>query len=179
MSKNPEDGRGKRVKLIFLIASGVLAWSPTSADEAAQCLANGGKYLTGRVTAGPVFARGRHPLRGIELSHTHLTLLSDQDARSWDIAVDNVFASGYDAANETVPTPLSRIRAGDRLEICGRPFMDDTGPGLDWVHSNCGATPTARKPNGWLKILGVRNVPSPNLESSQRYCYLWSQPARW
>ena len=161
------------MKVLVLVTSLMLAWAPASADKAAQCLANGGKYLTGRVTGGPAFARGRHPLRGIELSHTHLTLLPDQDERFWNIAVDNVFASGYDAAGETVPAPLSRIRVGDRIEICGRPYIDDTGPGVDWVHSNCGATPTARKPNGWLKILGAQGVPGPNLESSQEYCYIW------
>jgi hypothetical protein len=161
------------MKLIVLLASCVLAGGTAYADDATQCQAAGGTYLSGRVTAGPAFARGRHPRRGIELSHTHLTLRSDRDGRSWDIAVDNVFASGYDAAHETVPAPLSRIRVGDRLDVCGRPFTDETGPGMDWVHSNCGATPASRKPNGWLKILAANGIPGPNLESSQEYCYIW------
>jgi hypothetical protein len=33
---------------------------------------------------------------------------------------DNVFATGYDAAGERVPVPLSTIRTGDRLELCGK-----------------------------------------------------------
>ncbi|HEX4080255.1 MAG TPA: hypothetical protein VHX61_15450 [Rhizomicrobium sp.] len=161
------------MKLIVLLASCLFAWGTANADEAAQCQVGGGTYLTGHVTAGPVFARGRHPRRGIELSHTHLTLLSDRDRRSWDVAVDDVFASGYDAAGETVPAPLSKIRVGDRLEVCGRPFTDDTGPGIDWVHTNCGVTPTSRKPNGWLKVLAANGIPGPNLESSQEYCHIW------
>ena len=58
---------------LCLIASGA-----ARADEAALCRANGGTYLTGRVTQGPTFAPG-HVHKGVELSHTHLTLLSDQD----------------------------------------------------------------------------------------------------
>jgi hypothetical protein len=54
------------------------------------------------------------------LSHTHLTLLSDQDGRSYHVAIDNVFATGYGAAGESVPAPLSTIRTGDRLELCGK-----------------------------------------------------------
>lgn len=161
------------MKLAVFIGLFVIAWSAASADDAAQCRENGGTYLTGRVTGGPVFARGRHPLHGIELSHSHLRLLSDQDRQSYDIAVDNVFAAGYDAAGESVPAPISSVRAGDRLEICGRTYRDATGPGMDWVHSNCGATPKTTKPNGWIKILTADGKTGPNLESSQEYCWLW------
>ncbi|HEY3639400.1 MAG TPA: hypothetical protein VGK90_14725 [Rhizomicrobium sp.] len=161
------------MKLFVLFAIGTFAWSAAQADEAAQCKANGGTYLTGHVTSGPRFARGRHPLRGVELSHTHVTLQSDQDGQSYDVAIDNVFAGGYDAAGEGVPTPLSAIHAGERLEACGRPFRDYDRQGIDWVHTNCGGTPTNRKPNGWLKILGPNGVPGPNLESSEEYCHLW------
>ena len=62
-----------RVFILCLVAAGT-----ARADEAAQCQANGGTYLTGRVTQGPTFAPG-HVHKGVELSHTHLTLLSDQD----------------------------------------------------------------------------------------------------
>ena len=166
------------MKLVALLTFCVFAWSAADADEAAQCQAGRGAYLTGSVTRGPVFARGRHPLHGIELSHTHVTLLADQDRQSYDVAVDNVFASGYDAAGESVPVPLSAIRVGDRVEVCGRPYTDPAGPGIDWVHTNCGATPTTAKPNGWLKILAANGSPGPNLESYQKYCYLWHQQAR-
>ncbi|HTT82376.1 MAG TPA: hypothetical protein VMF67_02750 [Rhizomicrobium sp.] len=158
---------------IVLFTLCVFAWGAAHADEATQCRANDGTYLTGRVTGGPTFARGRHPLRGIELSHTHLTLLSDQDGQSWDIAVDDVFAAGYDAAGDSVPAPLSTLRPGDRLEVCGRPYNDYGRQGIDWVHTNCGATPSTAKPNGWLKRLGPGGKPGPNLEASQKYCYLW------
>jgi hypothetical protein len=46
-------------------------------------------------------------------------------------------------------------------------------PGIDWVHTNCGATPAAGKPNGWFKLLAANGTPGPNLESSQEYCRLW------
>jgi hypothetical protein len=108
----------------------------------------------------------------VELSHTHLTLLSDQDGRSYDVAIDNVFATGYDAAGERIPVPLSTIRTGDRLEVCGKLF-NDARPGIDWVHTNCGETPTAAKPNGWVKVMAPDGTPGPNLEDSQEYCRLW------
>jgi hypothetical protein len=161
------------MKLFVLLTSCVFVWGAAHAGEAAQCHAGGGTYLTGRVTGGPRFARGRHPLHGVELSHTHLTLLSDQDRQSYDIAVDDVFAAGFDSAGEAVPAPLSTVRVGNRLEVCGRPYRDDTKLGIDWVHTNCGDMPPARKPNGWLKILGANGAPGPNLESSQEYCRLW------
>ena len=158
-----------RIKLMLFLC--FCASGTALADEAAQCRANGGTYLTGTVTKAPVFAHG-HPRDGVELSHTHLRLLSDQDGRSYDIAIDNVFATGYDAAGERVPTPLSSIRRGERLEICGRPFTHG-GRGIDWVHTNCGARPSAARPDGWLKVLGPDGTPGPNLESSQEYCRLW------
>jgi hypothetical protein len=141
------------------------------ADEAAQCRANAGTYLTGSVTEAPSFRPG-HPRDGVELSHTHLTLLSDQDGQSYDIAIDDVFATGYDAAGESIPAPLSTIRTGDRLELCGKLYTRG-GPGLDWVHTDCGATPKAAQPDGWLKVLAPDGTPGPNLEDSQEYCRLW------
>jgi hypothetical protein len=163
------------MKLVVVLSICLFVSGAAWAEEAAQCRANGGTYLTGSVIRGPIFARGRHPLHGVQLSHTHLTLLSDQNRQSYDVAVDDVFAPGYDAAGDSVPAPLSSIRVGNRLEVCGRPYMDDTGPGIDWVHTNCGATPIPKKPNGWLKIIGANGVPGLNLESYQKYCYLWRQ----
>ncbi len=166
------------MKSFVLLTFCVLASGAADADDAAQCRANNGTYLTGNVTGGPTFAHGRHPLHGIALSHTHLTLLSDQDGRSYDVAVDNVFAPGYDAVGETVPASLATIQSGNRLEVCGRRYRDDNRPGIDWVHTNCGATQTAAKPNGWLKIPGANGTPGPNLESNEKYCYLWHQQMR-
>jgi hypothetical protein len=155
-----------RVFTLCLIASGT-----ARADEAAQCQTNGGTFLTGSVTQGPTFAHG-HLRKGVELSHTHLRLLSDQDGRSYDVAIDNVFATGYDAAGESVPEPLSTIRAGDRLELCGKRFTHG-GRGIDWVHTNCGERPRPAQPDGWVKVLPPDGIPGPNLEDSQEYCRLW------
>ena len=154
------------VFILCLFASGT-----ARADEAAQCQANGGTYLTGTVTRIPIFVRGR-PRDGVELSHTHLRLLSDQDGQSYDVAIDNVFAPGYDTAGESVPAPLSGIRRGDHLELCGKLYTHG-GRGIDWVHSNCGDAPKASDPDGWLKIVTANGTPGPNLEASQEYCGLW------
>jgi hypothetical protein len=159
------------MKLLAAVVIGLIAAGAARADEAAQCQANAGSFLTGKVTDAPAFRHG-HPRRGVELSHTHLALLADQDGQTYDVAVDNVFAAGYDDAGEGVPAPLSRIRPGDRLELCGKLFADG-GPGIDWVHTNCGDPPESDKPDGWVKVLGQDGTPGPNLEASQEYCRLW------
>jgi len=143
-----------RVFILCLVASGA-----ARADEAALCRANAGTFLTGNVTQGPTFAPG-HVHKGVELSHTHLTLLSDQDRRFYHVAIDNVFAAGYDAAGSSVPAPLSTIRTGDRLELCGKLFTRG-GRGIDWVHTNCGKTPRPPQPNGWLKLLAPDGTLAP------------------
>jgi hypothetical protein len=152
--------------ILCLFASGV-----ARGDDAAQCRANAGTYLTGSVTKVPTFTPG-HAREGVELSHTHLTLLSEQDGRSYDVAIDNVFATGYDAAGERVPVPLSTIRTGDRLELCGKRY-EYGRPGIDWVHTNCGEMPRAAQPNGWVKVLAPDGTAGPNLENSKEYCRLW------
>ena len=76
-------------------------------------------------------------------------------------------------ANGGIPVGWrSTIRNGDRLELCGKLFNHGR-LGIDWVHTNCGETPTAAKPNGWLKIMASDGTPGPNLENSQGYCWLW------
>ena len=159
------------MKLLAIFILCLIASGTARADEATLCRADAGTYLTGKVTQGPTFTPG-HLRNGVELSHTHLTLLSDQDGRSYHVAIDNVFATGYDAAGESVPAPLSTIRAGDRLELCGKLFTRG-GLGIDWVHTNCGKTPRAPRPDGWLKLLAPDGTPGPNLEDSQEYCRLW------
>lgn len=139
------------------------------ADEAQECQAASGTLLVGRVASAPSFKHGifRH---GVELSHTHLTLRSNADGTDYDVAIDNVFALGYKKNAKTVPAPLNSIAVGDELEVCGLPFEG----GMHWVHSNCGDTPTAQEPNGWLKKIGEDGTAGPNLEGGQTYCHLWS-----
>jgi hypothetical protein len=138
------------------------------ADEASDCSAGAGTLLTGVALGAPTFARGK-PLRGIELSHTHLRIRGDADGKVYDLAIDNVFAAGYQPHDERVPAPLDTIAAGQHVEACGLPY---TG-GMHWVHTNCGDTPTHADPDGWLKLLAADGTPGANLEDSQTYCYLW------
>lgn len=160
------------MKWLVIGAFFLLAWNVADADEVARCHANGGLYLSGTVVRGPQFRHG-HRRDGIELSHTHLTLLSDQDRQTYDVAIDNVFAAGYDAAGESVPAPLSGIRGGDRIEVCGKPYADSDLRGIDWVHTDCGERPSAYRPDGWLKVISANGAPGPNLEASREYCHLW------
>lgn len=159
------------IHLLLPLAGLLLAAQPAAADEQQDCASQAGKFLTGTVYSGPSFARG-HSLRGVELSHTHVRLRGD-DGRNYDVAIDNVFASGYDQAGEHVPAPLSQIRRGTHLELCGKPYS--SGVGMDWVHTNCGDTPTPADPNGWLKVIGADGTPGPNLEASQTYCSIFGR----
>ena len=131
------------------------------------CQAAAGQYLVATVVSPPTFAHG-HRLHGIELSHTRLVVRADDGTR-YQIAADNVYASGYDPQVEQVPPPLNGLRTGDRLSLCGRPFPG----GMHWVHTNCGAPPQAKDPNGWMRLLDASGAAGENLEGSQTYCELW------
>jgi hypothetical protein len=157
-----------RVALLVL----ALAVAGTArADEASRCARSSGTFLTGTVISTPRFAHG-HTRNGVELSHTRLTLRADQDGRPYDVAIDNVFALGYDAAGETIPTPVSSIKLGDRLELCGKLYTQG-GLGIDWVHGNCGAVPSSKAPDGWVKEIDASGTPGLNLGNSAEYCSLW------
>lgn len=138
-----------------------------SANDAQECRAVGGKLLVGQVVSAPKFKHGMYK-KGVELSHTHLQLQGD-DGKTYDVAIDNVFASGYQAHSKKVPAPLDTIAVGDKVQACGIPFKG----GIHWVHTNCGDTPTRSDPNGWLKVVRADGSAGPNLEDSQTYCHLW------
>jgi hypothetical protein len=159
------------IHLLMPLVGLLLIMQPARADERDVCASNAGTLLTGTVISRPRFVHG-HDLRGVELSHTHVRLRGD-DARVYDIAIDDIFAEGYDQAGESVPVPLSQIRLGDHLELCGKPYT--SGQGMDWVHTNCGDRPSQGKPDGWVKVIGSDNTLGPNLESNQEYCRLWQR----
>ena len=138
-----------------------------AADDAAQCRAGAGTFLTGVVVDAPKFTHGRFR-KGIELSHTHLSVLSDRDGKIHDVAVDNLFATGYDASTPGIPPALRAIRPHDRVEVCGAPYV--RGNGIHWVHPTCGVRPEPQHPNGFLKRIEPDGRPSPNLEANTNFC---------
>jgi hypothetical protein len=140
------------------------------ADGRLACNAAAGSYLTGSVVQTARFAHGQYR-KGVELSHSHLTLLADQDGRRYDVAIDNVFSSGFDAQSRGVPPAIGAIRLNDRLELCGQLY--DRGVGIHFVHTNCGAAPTPAKPDGWIKQIGGDGRPGANLEANPAYCSLF------
>ncbi|WLI91154.1 hypothetical protein Q4S45_08550 [Massilia sp. R2A-15] len=152
----------------LLIGLSLLVISTSSrAGEEADCVAAAGAYRTGVVVQGPRFAHGQFR-KGIELSHTHLSLLADQDGKTYDVAIDNVFAAGFDPRVAAVPAPINSIRLNDKVEVCGALYTK--GFGLHWVHVNCGGTPSASHPNGWLKLIDRNGGAGANLEGSVTYC---------
>lgn len=157
----------KRILLMLALAT---ASAAAMANATQDCAAAGGSYVSGVVVKGPKFAHGQYR-QGVELSHTHLKLRSDQDGQVYDVAIDNVFASGYDPEQRTVPPPIDTIRLGDRIEACG--ILYDQGVGIHFVHNNCGERPTASHPDGWLRRAG-----GANLESNTRYCSLFAHHGR-
>lgn len=160
------------IHLLLPLAGLLIVLPPAWADEQDTCASSDGTLLIGTVVTGPRFAHG-HDRRGVELSHTHVRLRGD-DGQVYDIAIDNVFADGYDQAGENVPASLSRIQPGNRVELCGKPYASG-GPGMDWVHTNCGDQPTRDAPNGWVKMIGSDGTRGPNLEANQEYCPLWQR----
>lgn len=153
----------------FCAAAALAAPIVARADERADCTRGDGTLLAGVVIAKPSFVEGK-PLKGIPLTHTHIRIRGDADGKVYDLAVDDVFAAGYDPHVSEVPSPLDSIVIGEHLEACGLPYAG----GMHWVHTNCGDTPTSKDPDGWLKEIDAAGAAGPNLEDSQKYCYLWS-----
>jgi hypothetical protein len=105
----------------------------------------------------------------VRLSHTNVTLRSNSDGKDYDVAIDNVFAAGYDRQVQDVPVPLNC----NELEVCGAPFSG----GIHWVHDNCGDRPGPQDPDGWVKKAMPDGTVGPNLEDSRSYCNLWQRHA--
>lgn len=153
-----------------LLASLLLLAQSTGASEAAACAAAHGTLLTGVVGKAPKFHRATETLDGVKLSHTILYLSAD-DGKSYQVAMDNVYAPDFVKNANAMPPSLAALTVGTRLEVCGQKYSD--GSGIHWVHDNCGVTPTARAPDGWVKRLGPGDAAGANLEGSTAYCHLW------
>lgn len=141
------------------------------ASEQSTCTANKGAYITGTVISAPKFAAASTTIDGVKLTHTRLNLRADQDGKTYDVAMDNVYAVDHVKNSTTMPPSLAAIKVNDRLGLCGKKYT--SGTGIHWVHSNCGDTPTAAAPNGWVKSISASGVVGVNKERSQNYCYLW------
>jgi hypothetical protein len=148
--------------------------SPLSAfaTEQTTCSTNKGTFLTGNVTTGPKFQAASQTISGVQVSHTIMYIKADQDGRSYQVAMDNVYASDYVKNSTSVPPSLAALTVGTRVELCGEKYSD--GSGIHWVHNNCNATPTTTAPNGWVKKISSTGTIGTNLERSQTYCYLWN-----
>lgn len=140
------------------------------ADDRSDCAAADGAFLTGTVTTAPVFVHGQF-VHGVELSHSRFYIKSDEGGSTYQVAVDNVFANGYQAGTTGIPKALSSIAVGDRLALCGALYTK--GLGIHFVHTNCGDAPTSQHPNGWLKRYAGDGAESTNLEASETYCKIF------
>lgn len=157
-------------KFIFaLLLLSQTVWA--CASELSTCTANKGAYISGTVTSAPKFATSSTVIQGVRLTHTRLYLRSEQDGKSYDVAMDNVYAVDFVKNATTMPKSLAAIKINDRLSLCGKKYT--SGTGIHWVHSNCGDVPTAAAPNGSVKIFTASGSVGANLERSQNYCYLW------
>ncbi|MES2151211.1 MAG: hypothetical protein V4508_15630 [Pseudomonadota bacterium] len=147
----------------------LIAGAATAGDEQ-SCAAAGGSFRSGTVVKAPRFAHGQFR-KGIELSHTHVALLADQDGRTYDVAIDNVYANGHNPHKKGVPPALAAIAVRDRIEVCGQLY--ERGVGIHWVHTNCGAKPTPERPDGWVRQLARDGSAGPNLEGDKAFCKLF------
>jgi hypothetical protein len=158
--------------LLSCLLMAAFAAQAAQADEAATCSAAAGVYRSGTVVKAPKFSHGQFR-KGVELSHTHIRMKADQDGKEYDVAIDNVFASGFEPNQKTVPGSLSGIRANDRVEACGQLYTHG-GVGIHWVHTNCGKKPKPSKPDGWIKVIAADGRPGQNIESNTQYCSLFN-----
>jgi hypothetical protein len=160
----------KSLIVLFLTTQSLYA----AATDQSNCEAAAGSYLTGIVTTAPKFASASETLKGVKLSHTHVTVKSDQDGQLYDVAMDNVYAVDYVKNSNAIPKSLAAIKINDHLELCGQLYTSG-GLGIHWVHDNCNQPPTGSAPNGWTEELAANGTAGVNLERSQTYCYLWGE----
>jgi hypothetical protein len=158
----------KTIIALLVLSQSLFAY----ASEQTTCTANKGSYITGTVTSSPQFATSSTTIQGIKLTHTRLYLRADQDGKSYDVAMDNVYAVDYVKNSTSMPPSLAAIKVNSRLSLCGAKYT--SGTGIHWVHSNCGAVPTTSAPNGSVKVISSTGSVGLNLERSQNYCYLWN-----
>jgi len=161
------------MKMVAMLLALTCFATAALADDPQECATGQGTYISGTVTSAPIFKHGKMQ-RGAELSHTHITLRADQDQNTYDVAIDNVFTSGYDGS-AVVPSPLNTIAANDRLSVCGQPFPG----GIHWVHTDCGDAPTSSSPDGFVKKIDGNGQSGPNMEGNQKYCYIFGHSTQF
>lgn len=151
-------------------------------SDSQACNANGGQLLVGIIQNAPWYVSASSSIQGVALSHTHFTVQPLNDTNSGDlyeVAADNVFATGYDNAepNGAIPDPLSGLQQGQVVEACGltynqNPTYSSAVYGIHFVHINDQPI-TSTTDNGWLKVVNNDGTVSDNLESNTEYLYLW------
>jgi len=159
----------------LFLAGAALAADAIDIDPATACAAGSGQYMTGTIVEEPRYQKGR-PLKGVDLSHTHFKINADQTGVVTDVAADNVFASGYENADprREVPYPLSTLERGQKVSLCGLTYDNPgSGPGIHWVHTNCGVAPSPKQPTGWVRVFRDDGTLGPNLEDATSFCRLW------
>src|SRR5689334_1731403 len=101
--------RFKLKKFIFvLLVLSQTVWA--YASELSTCTANKGAYISGTVTSAPKFATSSTVIQGVRLTHTRLYLRSEQDGKSYDVAMDNVYAVDFVKNATTMPVSLAAIK---------------------------------------------------------------------
>ena len=149
--------------LCFAVVASIMQF--TFATAADNCTGKEAAFLSGTVTSYPSF-KGGYSKKGVELSHTHFSL-KGSDGRTYDVAVDNVFAHDYDSTKgNSIPNSFSnQIQVGAQVEMCGELYTS-SDVGIHWVHTNCGDDSSG--PTGYLKVNG-----GSSLTGNTEYCYLW------
>lgn len=153
---------------------------------ASLCQSAGGYYQYGTVNSPPKsdyaavtnYKAATESLEDIPLSHTHIEITSAIDGKIYDVAIDNVFADGYNPFSYVVPSNYTQnLTAGSTIYLCSGNLSQvpypvneaDSNPfatqGFDWVHTNCVAS-------GYPSLFDNGFLYDQN-NNSQTYCSLW------